>query len=308
MSRYSNWGSKEREYILQHLDTVPPDNSYMCKSHLQEAKRHHSDAHFIPKWKTNHTVAVKSFKRCVNPQCMNPSCDKLIKPAFVSTDRLEEALGIQSSEENPLAVCRICYHTLYRQFHPMKICASCGATPKVGKTFCRHSPNALAVMKHFKTTTGTDTQITNEDCLCNNCYKMHCSLIKSLESAQKGSDDMLNDAIELWTTTINNDDIDALTRSVLAAVLYVAKQLLQNKAVLLPWVCHVFLQAYGYGDTGEINSSNLYIEIGEGNVQFSSRWLLHQLIVYLNSYMLYKCVHKKFGTILYCVGNNVCIF
>ena len=41
------------------------------------------------------------------------------------------------------------------------------------------------------------------------------------------------------------------------------------------------------------------IELGESNVQFSSRWLLHQLIVYLNSHMLYKCIHKKFGTVLF---------
>ena len=40
---------------------------------------------------------------------------------------------------------------------------------------------------------------------------------------------------------------------------------------------------------------------------FSGKWLLHQLIEYLNSYMLYKCVHMKFGTILYRKGADVLV-
>ena len=52
--------------------------------------------------------------------------------------------------------------------------------------------------------------------------------------------------------------------------------------------------------TGSIKSVELNLEVGEGTVQISLRWLLNQLIVYLSPYMLYKCVHMKFGTILYC--------
>ena len=81
----------------------------------------------------------------------------------------------------------------------------------------------------------------------------------------------------------------------------VAKHLLQNKAVLLPWACKVFVETY----TGSVNMVDLHLELGESIVQFSSRWLLHQLIVYLNSYMLYKCTHKKFGIMLYRKGIDV---
>ena len=59
--------------------------------------------------------------------------------------------------------------------------------------------------------------------------------------------------------------------------------------------------------TGSVNSVELSLELGESNVQFSSRWLLHQLIVYLDSHMLYKCVHKNFGTILFRKGIDVLI-
>lgn len=45
--------------------------------------------------------------------------------------------------------------------------------------------------------------------------------------------------------------------------------------------------------------------VGEGTVKFSSRWLLNQLFVYLSPYMSYKCVHMKFGTILYRKGVDL---
>jgi len=38
---------------------------------------------------------------------------------------------------------------------------------------------------------------------------------------------------------------------------------------------------------------------------YSSRWLLNQLILYLNQHMHYKCMHKKFGTILYRKGGDI---
>ena len=41
------------------------------------------------------------------------------------------------------------------------------------------------------------------------------------------------------------------------------------------------------------------LEIGDSTVKFSSRWLLHQLIIHLEAHMSYTCIHKKFGTILY---------
>ena len=51
MSRYINWGSTERKFLSTYLDLTPSDNSFICKSHLMEAKRHHNNPDFIPKWK-----------------------------------------------------------------------------------------------------------------------------------------------------------------------------------------------------------------------------------------------------------------
>ena len=306
MSRYTNWGAVERKFLSTYLDSNPAESSFICKSHLMEARRHHDNPDFVPKWKPGPRSIQQPLNKCVNPKCIEPVHEKLIKPSFAPIAELEEILGVKSSADNPLVLCQQCYNILYRQLHPSKPCASCGATPKMYKSFCRHSPNALVVSQHLATTAGIDIQIGNSDYICTNCYKVHCNIIKSLESQQNGSDNMLHDSIEIWKHTAENTT-ELVTKATLAAVMYVAKHLLQKKAVLLPWACRIFLQVYNINYTGSVNSVELCLELGESNVRFSSRWLLHQLIVYLDSYMLYKCVHKKFGTILFCKGVDVLI-
>ena len=84
-------------------------------------------------------------------------------------------------------------------------------------------------------------------------------------------------------------------------MIFVAKHLLAQKALLLPWVCQIFLNAY----TGDMNSVQVSLEVGDSTVQFSSRWLLHQLITFLDVYMMHKCIHMKFGTVLFRKGGDI---
>jgi len=65
--------------------------------------------------------------------------------------------------------------------------------------------------------------------------------------------------MEIWIAKGSDKDSDALTRAVLKAVLFVAEQLLQQKAVLLPWASQIFLQAC-------IKSAELNQEVGESTV------------------------------------------
>ena len=78
-------------------------------------------------------------------------------------------------------------------------------------------------------------------------------------------------------------------------VLHVAAEHLQERALLLPHACAVFLTKY----SGVSSPSQLYLEVGDSEVQFSFRWLFHQLIMYLHRYMKYKRIHKRFGVVLY---------
>jgi len=280
----------------------------MCKKHLLEARRHCKDYTYIPKWKkveqTDEPPPLP--KCCIHPQCVNKFQDKLIKPAFASTDELEELIGVHASESNPLLLCVSCYGKLYRQFNPPLTCASCGTIGKTGQKF-RHSPNVLLVEQYLQDTEFTDISISPDDWLCSSCYNVHCSIIKTMHSEENGTDEMLAKAIETWEGTTKTHNVSKLTIAVVKSVLFVAKHLLQQKALLLPHVCHVFLEAYGVNIMEDNKSVQLTLEVEESSVQFSSRWLLHQLIFYLNTFMMHKCVHMKFGTILFRKGGDMLV-
>ena len=70
-------------------------------------------------------------------------------------------------------------------------------------------------------------------------------------------------------------------------------------------VMYVFLQAYDVQCIGDIKSVQINLEMVEYNVQFSSRWLLHQLIVYIDAYMMHKCIHMKYDTVLCQKGADI---
>ena len=55
-------------------------------------------------------------------------------------------------------------------------------------------------------------------------------------------DEMLLQSIKEWETTMSAENT---TRAILSLVVFVANSLLLQKALLFPWVCHVFLDAYG---------------------------------------------------------------
>ena len=62
-----------------------------------------------------------------------------------------------------------------------------------------------------------------------------------------------------------------------------------------PTTVTVFLDHYCQARDNE----ELYLELGDGSIKFSARWLMHQLIMYLQPYMSYKCVVNRLGTLLY---------
>ena len=85
------------------------------------------------------------------------------------------------------------------------------------------------------------------------------------------------------------------------------EHLLHQKAALLPHVCRVFLESYGVslGCGSSTTGIDVDLEVGDSTVKFSSRWLLHQLITYIHPYLQYNCIHRKFGTILFCKGGDL---
>lgn len=61
-------------------------------------------------------------------------------------------------------------------------------------------------------------------------------MIKSLACESNTTDVSLHDYIEVWESKVLQGDTDRLTQAVLQAVLYVAKEFVCQRAVLLPVV------------------------------------------------------------------------
>ena len=110
---------------------------------------------------------------------------------------------------------------------------------------------------------------------------------------------MLCSLTEIWRAKASDKDTDRLTVAVLKAALFVAEQPLQQKAVLLPQASQVFIRVYGLNHTGSIKSVELNLEVGGGHSSILFEVASESAHCLSQSYMLYKCVHMKFGTILY---------
>jgi len=55
MMQYGNLGSKEQQFLFQHIDSPLFETNFICNSHYVEAQRHHNNPDFIPKWKKSNT-------------------------------------------------------------------------------------------------------------------------------------------------------------------------------------------------------------------------------------------------------------
>ena len=47
------------------------------------------------------------------------------------------------------------------------------------------------------------------------------------------------------------------------------------------------------------------VEIGKGTVKYTTRWLLNQIILHLEPFITYKCIQKKFGTLIFRKNGDI---
>ena len=75
---------------------------------------------------------------------------------------------------------------------------------------------------------------------------------------------------------------------------------MNHKALLLPWVCRIFLGTYteSHASSNSEPTSELVLEVGESSVKFKAQWLLNQLIIHLHQYMSYRCMYRRGGDLL----------
>ena len=72
--------------------------------------------------------------------------------------------------------------------------------------------------------------------------------------------------------TLADEVTDVATRVTLHTVLYVADEIMHERAVLLPWASQVFIAVYT--ENSEQSQTEYVLEIGEGTVNYTTRWLL----------------------------------
>jgi hypothetical protein len=118
------------------------------------------------------------------------------------------------------------------------ICASCGASPKVGCTFSHHSPDSHLINQYMCNIDATKIQPSDRLCLL--CYKHHLSIISHLNDQSVSYDSSL---------------LEYITKVILETVIFVAQRLFENKALLLSTACIAFLEKYSdESHETEINS------------------------------------------------------
>ena len=165
--------------------------------------------------------------------------------------------------------------------------------PRQGPYIC-HSPDANTVSDYFEQT-GFSLNISASDLICKSCYDMHTIVMKHINKQLDTHESKFESDIELWKFIAQETDTDNVTRAAIRTVLLVASKFRQNKAIL-PQAVSVFIK---YFDPCVTQEDKINLEMKHGIIKFSSKWLMQQLIIYLQPYMSYKCVVRKLGTLLY---------
>ena len=266
--------------VVQSLATV----AYV--GHTEE--RNSDTVLILPMWKKG----VKQTLDTCTYKCQYPENTKVITPSEEYQLSFSKALKTQ---DTVIALCNKHYQLLYRKVHMHGVCAGCGSKPRARQSaYYRHSPDAATVCQYLNANTEFSVCITQDNTVCRSCYDLHLAILQNVEREQTPQQNLQSD-IMLWSMTLENDSISEVTQAVLATVIYIAKLLQQDRAILLPQAATVFHMNYPGGE----ENGCLHLDVSDGTIMFTGKWLLNQLIIHLQPYMDYRCVAPRLGTLLY---------
>lgn len=310
VTHFETWDVAEKQFVLKHLGKELSSSSCICKAHHTEAKRYCSQNGYIPKWKkrTKSPGSIERVLVCTYPQCSKNNNDtRLIVPSFESQDNIKSALSITEDSSLELVLCPKHYTEVHKQLmYPPPPCASCGLKPKKGTRFIRYCPDTITINQILFENTGSSQRLQNTDKICSHCYKSHTAVLKSMGDVMVPNEQLESD-IAKWEQELSQT-ADRLTKGILTTVVYVAKEILPQHAVLLPEASDVFIEAFRASSSPDLpgvsSSPDLHLDVEEGTIKLTSQWVLSQLLIYLHRYLDYKCIHKRFGTILLRKGGD----
>ena len=268
VTHFGAWGTAEKLFITKHLGKELPPNSCICRAHHIEAKRHSSQDEYTPKWKKI-AQPVECVLVCSYPQCSVTAHDaRLIEPSFQSPAVIKLALNISSSQDH-LILCPKHYVEAHRKLASPQCCASCGMKPKRGTQFIRHCPDPETINLVLLENTGSSHKLAENDKICLDIYKSHVAMLKSLGEVLTPNE-LLEKDISTWEhELIQASKMSLLTRAILSTVVYVAKELLPQHALLLPHVSAVFREVYQLSETSP--SEDILLEVREGTIKFTAQ-------------------------------------
>lgn len=311
ITRYGYWKECEKSFLQKHCPSNVENivfDTILYKKHQIEASRYHSKVGYVPKWKKKE-IDKKNLK------CMFKNCivtQKLKHPSFASPNVICSALNIDPRDYETVNLCSLHYSAIYRELHPILPCSYCNAKPHAGSVFNRHSPNASLACNYLNEVHNNDILIKQDDVICYDCYLLHLTIVKYSEKDDKvGSNEELKQQMEELKGQFKNEENDPVKKTIIHTVLHVSSNLLNDRAILLPDASRVFKLFIKLDDnlsdqdiTNEA-SETLYLQLCDRTIKFSSKWLLNKLTLYLHQYMTSKCLHKKYGTLIYRKDGNL---
>ena len=232
----------------------------------------------------------------MHPECPTPY-ERVNAVSFTSKPTIAATLNLTVPETEDTYLCINHYQLLYRTLRKQSSvpCAACGAKPLWDTQFSRHCPDVELIIEHIRTAIGVELNLTSDDVICSSCYKLHLQIINETNHINKSDDSDLLVIIDQLDAQ-RREEHDIAQRALSTVALFVANEIYNQRAMLLPQASKIFLKEYG---TDIDDMYNVYIEFNKTSIKYSSKWLLKQLIIILGAHLSYKCIHKKFGIVLY---------
>ncbi len=110
--------------------------------------------------------------------CSFPGCKQSTDEGRIVTPGLGLQQAIWGDKYTDQKLCMTHYSKCYRKVNGPKPCVSCGAHPKSGKTFTRHSPNPQVVNDYNARHELTEHRdIQAQDLICYDCYMLHTEIL-----------------------------------------------------------------------------------------------------------------------------------
>ena len=155
LSRYSNLGVIERDFLCKHLGKYIPEESYICKKHWMK-----QNATIVAPTIFQNGKTFPAYKYLLNPAYIpSVSTNSVINlsnlPLLISVYS-RNCLGVQSSSSTPFLLCPSCYNKVYHLFNPVQNCSFV----ELHQSLVKNSIVTVPTLQLFQSTLNIQLELT----------------------------------------------------------------------------------------------------------------------------------------------------